>query len=186
MSIAAIEQQILTLIESSIEDTRVPNAIAAHADKRAGKPVTKSDGGQLEAQLGVPVRIQRQHGMTHVAWAAGKGPNPWLDERSILLAHADTNVRWPTGDELRKKEPAYFSARDERNLARRKLLQEHATLRGAIGSEIPDADDASAIYRAARAVIKLREAREELAKLVDYGEPLHVIRFPIEKLAGEG
>lgn len=181
-----IEQQILTLIESSIEDTRyVPDAIATHADKRAGKPVTKTDADQLEVLLGVPVRISRRYGMTHVSWAVGTGPNPWSDERSILLAHSDTNVRWPTGVELRKKEPAYFGARDERNEARKNLLQEHATLRGAIGSETPDAEDESAVCRAARAIVKLREAREELLKLIDYGQPLHVIRSPIEKLAGK-
>jgi hypothetical protein len=177
-----IEQQILALIESSIEDTRVPDAIAAHADKRAGKPVTKTDAEQLEAQLGIPVRIRRQYGMTHVAWTVSEGPR---DERSILLAHADKGVCWPTGEALRTKEPAYFGARDERNEARRTLLQEHATLRGAIGSEIPDADDESAIYRVARAIVKLREAREELLQLIDYGQPLHVVRSPVEKLAGK-
>jgi hypothetical protein len=178
-----IERQILALIETSIEDTVIPDAIAAYADKREGKPVTKTDAEHLGTQLGVPMRIRRQHGMTHVGWAAGKGPNPWLDERSILLAPSDTGVRWPSGDELRKKEPAYFSARDERNLARKKLLAEHATLRGAIGSEIPDAEDESLVCRVTATIVKLREAQEELQKLVDYGQPLHVMRFPIEKLA---
>jgi hypothetical protein len=180
-----VERQILALIESSIEDTRVPDAIATHADKRAGKPVTKTDADQLEAQLGVPVRITRRYGMTHVAWAIGTGHNPWADERTILLAHSDTNVRWPTGEALRAKEPAYFGARDERNEARKMLLQEHATLRGAIGDEIPDADDESTVCRAARAIVKLHEAHEELAKLIDYGQPLHVVRYPVEKLAGK-
>ena len=180
-----IERQILALIETSIEDTRVPDAIAAHADKRAGKPVTKTDAEQLSAQLGVPVRIRREHGMTHVSWEAGSDPNPWRATRSILLAHADSGVRWPTGDDLRKKEPAYFGARDERNEARRKLLQEHATMRGAIGGEAPAHNDASTICRAAAAIVKLREAHEELAKLLDYGQPLHVVRTPVEKLAGK-
>ncbi len=180
-----LERQLLTLIESSIEDTRVPDAIAAHADKRAGKPVTKTDADQLSAQLGIPVCITRRYRMTQIAWAVGKGGNPWSEERSILLAHADTNVRWPTGAELRTKEPAYFGARDERNAARAQLLQEHATLRGAIGSESPDADDESTVCRAARAIIKLREAREELLKLIDYGQPLHVVRSDVEKLAGK-
>lgn len=180
-----IEQQILTLIETSIEDTRIPNAIAAHADKRTGKTVTKTDAEQLEAQLSVPVRIRRQHGMTSVAWAIGTGQNPWSDERSILLGYSESGTRWPSGDELRKKESAYFGARDERNESRRKLLQEHATLHGAFGSEPLHADDESAIYRAARAIVKLREAHEELLKLIDYGQPLHVVRYPIEKLAGK-
>lgn len=181
-----IERQILALVEGSIEDTRVPDAIAAHADKRAGKPVTKTDAEQIEAQLGVPVRIRRERGMTRVEWAVGKGPaNPWLETRSIYIAHADTNVRWPSGDDLRKKEPAYFGARDERNLARQKLLREHVILRDAIGGETPDADDESAIYRAAQAIVKLREAREALLSLIDYGQPLHVVRSAVEKLAGK-
>jgi len=180
-----IEQQILALVEGSIEDTRVPDAIAAHADKRAGKPVTKADAAQIEAQVGLPVCITRRYRMTQVAWAVGKGGNPWSEERSILIAHSDTNVRWPTGAELRAKEPAYFGARDERNASRKQLLQEHATLREAIGGEIPDADDESAIYRAARAIVKLREAREELLALIDYGQPLHVARSAIEKLVGK-
>ena len=176
---ADIERQILALIETSIEDTRVPDAIAAHADKRAGKPVTKTDADQLEAQLGVPVRIRRQYGMTHVAWAVGTGPNPWADERSILLAHSDTNVRWPTGEALRAKEPAYFGARDERNESRKKLLAEHHQ-----DARIPYIKP-SHVERAAAAIVKLREAREELLQLIDYGQPLHVIRYPVEKLAGK-
>ena len=174
-----IAREILTLIASSVEDTRVPDAIAAHADKRAGKPVTKTDADQLEAQLGIPVRIRRQYGMTHVAWAIGTDPNPWADERSILLAHSDAGVRWPAGDDLRKKEPAYFGARDERNESRKKLLAEHHQ-----DERIPYINP-SHIERAAAAIIKLREAREELLQLVDYGQPLHVIRYPVEKLAGK-
>lgn len=187
-----IEQQILTLIESSIEDTRIPDAIAAHADKRAGKPVTKTDAEQLEAQLGVPVRIRRQYGMTHVAWAVGQGPNPWSDERSILLAHADSGVRWPNGADLRGKEPAYFGARDERNEARRKLLGEHrsqetffAGIAAGTTTQTGPVERTSLVSRAAAAVAKLREAREELLQLIDYGQPLHVIRYPVEKLAGK-
>jgi uncharacterized protein (UPF0147 family) len=163
-----IEQQILTLLMSSIEDTRVPDAIAAHADKRAGKPVTKTDAEQLEAQIGIPVRIRRQYGMTHVSWGTYK------EERSILLAHSESNVRWPTGEELRKKEPAYFGARDYRNAARKKLLQEHVAIA-----------DQSAICRAASAIAKLREAQAELEKLVEYGEPLHVVCYDVQKLTKE-
>jgi hypothetical protein len=170
-----IEQQILALVESSIEDTRVPDAIAAHADKRAGKPVTKTDAEQLEASLGVPVRIRRQYGMTQVSWTVGNGPDP--HEPSILLAHRETNVTWPTGDELRAKEPAYFGARDERNAARRKLLAEHHRF-----ERIPSVEP-SVVERAAAAVIKLREAREELMQVLDYGQPLNVVRYPVEKLA---
>jgi hypothetical protein len=182
LSARDIERQILVLVEGSIEDTRVPDAIAAHADKRVGKPVTKTDAEQLEAQLDIPVRIRRQFGMTHVAWTDTHGKR---EERSILLGHSETNVRWPSGADLRAKEPAYFGARDERNASRRQLLQEHATLRGAIGGETPDHDDASAVYRAACAITKLHEARAALEDLIEDGQPLHVMRFAIEKLAGK-
>lgn len=174
-----IEQQILSLVESSIEDTRVPDAIAAYADKRAGNPVTKTDAEQLSAQLGVPTRIRRQYGMTHVSWAVGEGLNPWSDERSILLAHSETNVRWPSGAELRAKEPAYFGARDERNAALKKLLAEHHQM-----DRIPYINP-SIVERAAAAVTKLRDARAELDALLAYGGPLDAVSSAIAKLAGK-
>jgi len=191
MTAREIEQQILALVEGTIEDTRVPDAIAAHADKRAGKPVTKTDADQLAAQLGVPVSIRRQYGMTHVAWTIGAGKQ--VGEGSILLAHSDTGVRWPTGDDLRKKAPAYFSARDDRNAARAQLLAEHrarvCVCRGVdscAGCMVPPGQPStSTVTRAAAAIAKLCEARAELEKLVDYGQPLHVVRYPIEKLAGK-
>jgi hypothetical protein len=179
-----LEREIINLLESAIEDTRIPDAIAAHADKRAGKPVTVKDAEQLEAQLGMPVRISKRYGMTHVAWAKGDGPNPWRDEGSILISHGDTNVRWPTADVLRQKEPAHYGARDERNQKRRALLQEHKTMRDAIGNEPPRAADASCIYNAADAILALRRAREALRKLFDYDEPMHVARYDISRIIG--
>lgn len=169
-----LEQQILTLVKSSMEDTRIPDAIAAYADKRAGKPVTKTDAAKLETQLGVPVRIRRQYGMTHVTWT----PSPIFprDEHSILLAHSETNVSWPSAADLRAKEPAY-AARDDRNAARRKLLNEWQLLRGALHA------NQTSIVRAAATLIKLREAQAELLELIDYGQPLHVAQCDIEKLA---
>jgi len=165
---------ILTLIESSMEDTKIPNAIAAYADKRAGKTVTKTDAAQLGSQLGIPVRIRRQYGMTHVSWATSGSSS--CDEHSILLAHSETNVHWPSGAELRAKEPAYFAARDERNAARQALLSAHHEI-----ERLPYIHP-SHIERAAAAIVKLRAAREELSQLVDYGQPMHVMRHAIEKL----
>jgi hypothetical protein len=170
-----LEQHLLTLIETSIEDTCVPDAIAAHADKRAGKLVTKTDTEQLEAQLGIRVYLRRQYGMTHIAWAVGN-----VEKHSILLGHSESNVRWPTGDDLRKKEPAYFGARDERNAARKKLLAEHQA------RELVGQPSTSIVTRASAAIAKIREAQAELAKLVEYGEPLHVVYFAVEKLTKEG
>jgi hypothetical protein len=179
-----LEREIMNLLETGIEDTRIPDAIAAHADKRVGKPVTVKDAEQLEAQLGVPVRISKRYGMTQVCWAIGTGQNPWLDERTLLIAHGDTSIRW--NNELREKNPAYFSARDERNARRRELLSEHRTLRSAIGDDAPEISYKSYVVRAAAAIVKLREAREALAQLVDHGKPMHVIRFELlEKLNGD-
>lgn len=96
-------------------NARIFDAIAAYADKRAGKPVTTTDAAQLEALLGVPVCIRRTNGMTSIVWANGTGNNPWLDECWILLASSGKAVRWPSSAELRKKDPAYVSARNESN-----------------------------------------------------------------------
>ena len=176
-----IQQEILNLIESSIEDTRVPDAIAAHADKRAGKPVTKTDAEQLEAQLGLPVRIRRQYGMTHVEWGMTHAEWRAGHQHAIQLSGmSETNVRWPTGDELRAKNPAYFGARDDRNAARKKLLAEQH-----LPDRIPYINP-SAVERAAAAIAKIHEARAELEKLTDHGAPLNVVLHAVEKLAKEG
>jgi hypothetical protein len=180
-----IEREIMTLLEAGLEDTRIPDAIAVYADKRASKPVTIKDAAALEAQLGVPVRISKRYGMTQVCWAMGTGQNPWLDERTLLIAHGDTGILWPHAVNLRLKNPAYFDARDERNARRRELLSDHRTLRSAIGDEVPELADESYVVRAAAAIVKMREAREALTKLIDHGKPMHVLRFEIEKLAGK-
>lgn len=175
-----LEREIVAILEAGIEDMRIPDAIAAYADKRASKPVTVKDAAALEAQLGVPVRITKRYGMTQVAWALGTGQNPWLDERTLLIAHGDTGIRW--SNELREKNPAYFEARDVRNAQRRKLLLEHHGLRGAIGTDVPEITDESVVYRAARAIIAMRAAQAELAKLTEFGEPLNVANVDVEKL----
>ena len=177
MSPNDITAQLLAVLESSIEDTRVPDAIAEYAGKRAGKPVTKTDAVQLETQLGIPVRIRRQYGMTHVSWTPG-GSSP-RDEHSILLAHSEKNVNWPDAPELREKEPAYFAARDTRNEARRALLAEHHQV-----DRIPYLTP-SRIERAAAAISKLLAAQEELQQLTDYGQPLNVITGAIGQLTGK-
>lgn len=180
-----IEREIVNILESSMEDTAIPAAIAAHADKRAGKPVTIKDAKALEEQIGVPVRISKRYGMTHVAWALGKTPNPWLEERSIVISNADTSVVWPTAEQLEQKQPAYYSAARERNVKRRALLAEHKTMRDALGpGVVPEIADQSLIYRTALTVRQLREAHETLRKLIDWGEPMHVAKYDIEKLVG--
>jgi len=177
MSPNGITAQLLILLESSMEDTRIPDVIAGYADKRAGKPVTKTDAVQLEAQLGVPVRIRRQYGMTHVSWTTGEG-SP-RHEHSILLAHSEKNVNWPSAPELREKEPAYFAAQDTRNEARRALLAEHHQ-----ADRIPYINP-SRVERAAAAISKLLSAQEELEQLTDYGQPMNVITGAIGQLTGK-
>jgi hypothetical protein len=174
-----LEREITNLIETGIEDMRVPDAIAAHADKRAGKPVTVKDAEQLEAQLGIPVRISKRYGMTQVAWALGTGQNPWLDERTLLIAHGDTGIRWPHAVNLRLKNPAYFEARDARNAQRRELLAEQHKM-----DRIPVCNP-SYVEQAADAIVMYQRARETLKKLIDFGAPLHVISSEIRTLAGK-
>ena len=116
--------------------------------------------------------------MTQIAWAVGTDQNPWSKERSILLAHSDTNVRWPTGNELRRKEFAYFGARDERNEARQLVLAEHRDCMSPTAGQ----PATSAITRAAAAIVKIREARAELDGLIAHEAPLYVMRVAVEKL----
>lgn len=177
MKPSEIVQQILNLVESSLEDARIPTAIAAHADKRVGKLITKTDADQLEAQLAVPIRIRRDYGWTYIAWGIGTPPNVWHREQSIRLANTAANARWPSGDKLRAAEPAYFDALDARNTYRAQLLTEHRQL-----DRLPEINP-SKIERAATCIAKLQAAREALERLLADDQPLHVIRFEVEKLA---
>lgn len=180
-----MERLICNTIEASIENTTVPDAIAAHADKRAGKPVTVKDAEQLEGQLGLPVRISRAYGMTSVMWMQERSDRNWSTAKSITIANDDTNVRWPTGAELKAKQVAFYGARDERNEKRKLLLQEHSTMRSAIGDSVPGVDDESTIYRVVCAIRQIHEARDVLQKLVDYREPMYVMRTVVGKIVGD-
>lgn len=177
-----IERTIVNLLEAGMEETDIPDAIAAYADKRVGKPVTVKDAEALERQLGVHVRISKRFGMTSVAWTR----TTWnAEDGSILISHDDTNVRWPDSATIQQKGVAHFAAAKERNTKRRALLAEHKTMRDALGpGVVPSISDQSIIYRTALAVRQLREAHETLQKLIDWGELMHVAKYDIEKLVG--
>lgn len=172
-------ETILGFLESDIEDTRVRDAVAAYAEKRAGKPITKTDAEQLSKQLGgLPMRIHKIAGMTSMEWATGASPNPWSSTTSILLAYESQNGnKWPTVDELKQKlAVAWYDALDKRNEARRDAIANHR-----LESHGP-VPWTSWVSRAALAVFKIQEAQRELEELIDYDKPLYEIRFDVEKL----
>lgn len=70
MTLSDITAQLLAVLESSMEDTRIPDAIAEYASKRAGKPVTKTDAIQLEAALRRPPTgpASQSGGTSRAAW----------------------------------------------------------------------------------------------------------------------
>lgn len=170
-----IEQQIQHLVESSVEDVRVPEAVAAYADARVGKQVTKTDAARLAAQLGVDavtIDISRAHGMTSVTWSSEEPKR----RQTIVVASSDVGVTWPSSAELRSRNPAYYAARDERNAARAALSAEQRQL-----DRLPEINP-SKVEQAAALVLQLREARAALDALLDYGQPLAVVRHDVEKL----
>ena len=60
------------------------------------------------------VGIRKQYGMTAIAWDRGGD----LDEGSLLLCWTEKNVVIEAGT-IKERNPAYFSAKDERNALRK-------------------------------------------------------------------
>lgn len=154
-------------------ESDLPDKVLAALRPLDGKPVTKRildklPGGKHEWIL------ERAYGMTHIknkAYVDSHGSQKGgvsliLDWREDAFA---LNVNF-----VEEKNPAYFSARRERNHARmevrnnKQLLDEMAAIMNRIES-------AKAEFEAAKA---------EFKSLADYGEPFHQDYFELERACG--
>ena len=162
------EKIIRATIESGVEDVSAAEALAEWSDDHAGKRITSRN---------VPPGwvIRQQYGMFHLETAAyadarwdRKPPTPG-PRISLLVAHQETSVEWPTGAYLREKNTAYFSAAVDRNESRRAVLES--------GAEIK---------RLARAVPRFMAALEELRDALGEGTWPEVFadRYEIRKAVG--
>jgi hypothetical protein len=112
--------------------------------------------------------------MTNLEWG-GYSRTGGNQGGSLLIAYTEAapviDAAW-----IEDRNPAYFSARVERNEARTKALKD--------ASEC--LKDCDTFTRAAVAINQIKAYRAQLAELIGYGGPLHEIRFEITKLLKEG
>lgn len=165
-------QTVHDLIQSRWESD-TPDKILAALRPYEGKPFTtrlldKLPGGKDVWQL------RKQYGMTHLqnrAYSQSSGNA--ADGVSLLLAHTESCVNVDTRD-IEQRNPAYFSARRERNHRRMEAMNSKATL---------DAI-AAAMNRAETAIINMLKAAEAVEELTAYGTTLDPDRYAIEKACG--
>lgn len=152
-------EQVRRLIESNVEPTEPGDTIARVLAENVGKQITIRLERKLKDATGrADVRIRYRYGMTQVEWTA-----PW-GEQSLLLAHRTTSVYVPA--DFKEKNPSLYSARDERNAKRAKLLADGARIEAIVD-----------------AINSYRDAKATLQALVG-DDVVDVAGYTIEKAAG--
>lgn len=109
-------------------DNEAAEQVAAHCDAHAGKLITKANapkGWYLVREYGW-TRLFTERALRERRGSSHEHSGPCVD---LILAHTETNAKYPTADELRKESPRYFAAALARNEARRALLDDPAALR---------------------------------------------------------
>ncbi len=158
----ALRDAARTMASAEMETDPIPDAIAAHCARQAGKPVTKRDVDALEAAFpGLQVRIRKSYGCS-ITWFANPDrfnrakdlhepdpgaraliaagvPDSYQKEGSITIPtdvfqKVPTGVLWPTVEDLKARNGRYYAARDERNAERRAALE---TLDGDTDRQLP-------------------------------------------------
>jgi hypothetical protein len=161
-------------IESSIEDTETPKRILAFLAQHSGKRISQRHVDALEKLLGMRVRLVRESWKTALD-INGRGlsePN-----RKHLGCHGpswDISVgpggnlpTIPEADEIKKLNPAYFEAAEQRNTERARLLKNEKLLQ-----QLADAVDMS------------NDVTRRLRTLLDKDE-VDVARYDVKSLVTE-
>lgn len=152
-------------------ESEIPDTVLDALKPLDGKPVTKRllaklPGGETEWIL------ERAYGMTHLknrAYVKTQGNNG-----ISLLLDWKTDAFPLDVREVEKRNPAYFSARKERNHARmevrhnRELLSKMATI----------------LNRIEQAQKEIADAKAEFEELVAYGKPFAQDRHALERACG--
>lgn len=155
----SIREVILANIEPTEPQDTILAWLKANAD---GQRITERHIEKLRKVTGNnSIRLRKNFGMTHIEWDRDKG-----SPGSLLLAHKTVNVVIDA-DEIREKNPAYFSALAERNTVRQQTLQ-----------------DEKAIAELERQIGIFKEARDYIRQATEYGAPFNHDRFAIEEAFG--
>jgi len=122
-------KDIHDVLQSNLEDLSTPMTIIDVLRPHNGKRLTKRHAEAISATLGGRrVYIRKQYGMTSIEFG-GYGIQADPDNGgSLLLTHTETNVVIDC-DDIIKRNPAYFSAAQERNEQRWALMEDEQRLR---------------------------------------------------------
>ena len=177
-------------LTNGMELDPVPNAIAARAAERAGKPITKRDADALEAQFpGMHFSLKVDKFDCSIEWYCapvigdpeGKkaqerwphSPKSYQSAGTIYLKAATqtwtgeklTGTRWPTAEALKTKNARYFAAKDARNANRRASL-----LQGSAESQHLEnvANHVDAALAQQAKLVRVRENAGDLLSEADY------------------
>jgi hypothetical protein len=125
-------EQIRKIIQNNIESNEPADTILRILKENEGKRLDKRVIDKMQAAI--PnwwIRDCREYGMTQIKWAVRWDsekhqniPTPeGQTEGSLLVAH-EVKYIYINSEEIKGKNPAYFSARDERNSQRREILEQ--------------------------------------------------------------
>jgi hypothetical protein len=111
---------IQEIIESRIESNEPQDTILAYLKENDGKKLTVRDAKKLSELTGQEIHIDKRFDMTHIEWGTYQQRRV-TGGSSLLVAYSEKNVvidaNW-----IEEKNPAYFSAKDERNEKRQEML----------------------------------------------------------------
>jgi hypothetical protein len=116
--------------------------------------------------------LRREYGMTHIVNEAYRRGD-YRNGVSLLLYHSEASLSLDL-KHVQEKNPAYFSARLERNHARMEAMNTRETLEAI----------AAAMNAAEVAIAQLLEANARVEALTEYGTTLHPDRYDILKACG--
>lgn len=167
-------QELHDLIQENWE-SELPDKVLEALRPFDGKPITTRMLSKLPVSSpDNPWRLRREYGMTHLVtldylrYSGNKGGI------SLLLCHTESSIPLNVR-EVEEKNPAYFSARKQRNHARMEAMNTRELLDGAV----------TAANRVAHALAELQDAIRDLDdRFTGYGKPLSQDRYDIERAIG--
>lgn len=152
---------------SDMEPAEPQTAIVAYLAAHEGQKLTKRDETKMQDTVDSSIRFRNfDSGMPTIEWG-GYSAHGGNQGGCLFLMSAEgvTDRRVSCAVATVLNNPSRFSAREERNAQRRAALR----------------DNTSAID-AANAIDAINKAHAVLDALCEYGEPLNVIRYKLDKL----
>ncbi len=167
-------QTVHDLIQSQYESD-LPDRVLQALRPFDGKDITTRILAKMPALPGVTWRLKRNYGWTTLETSTYCTPEGYANKTSLSLMLVRTEASVPLDTAwVERENPAYFSARVERNHARMEAMNTKPTLDAC----------ADAMNRVQAAIAETRAAMASLAALTEYGSTLYPDHYDIERACG--